>query len=85
MMNLFDKEVEKLKKLYKDGFVYLTRNRNGALFTYRKWDKLTLVKGKDKWSCEHYCKEVNRSLFKFITWEDKEPTYIERLLNKESE
>ena len=80
---LAEKEVIRLKKLYKDGFAYLARDKNGQLYAYRKWETQdTLVKNDSEWKCDHYCKVVNSTLCKFIKWEDEKPISIKELMKE---
>ena len=81
-MTLSEKEIMRLKNLYKDSFAYLARDKDGRLFAYRKWDRDTLVKCDSKWKCKHYCKVVESTLCKFIRWEAVKPTSIEELMKE---
>lgn len=72
-------EYSLLRHVYKLYYKYIARDKNGDISLYLdKPDKDLLT---EIWHGKEYAFTLFNSLFKFVKWEDLEPTSIEEVLN----
>lgn len=73
-----DEELQVLLRLKKDGYNYISRNKDNSLWVYKTDNKI--VKGQIMWLIYPDYKFLDSSTLKFITWEQKMPTQIDEAI-----
>ena len=76
---LSEEEYKVLQELFDDGYNYITRDRDESLYAYEEYPYKNEYGG--YWNdTDSRGKPIDCTNFKFIKWEDEEPTSIEVLL-----
>ena len=72
-------EYELLKYYIEHGYQYIAKDKSNQLFVYgNKPCKMSCT-----WDdVENFCEYNFKNLFSFVSWEDKEPTLIQDILNR---
>lgn len=80
---------KKAKELLAQGYKYLAREEDGSLYAWQKSPRIVTdvytfryhSEVKNYWWSEGKCEEIQTFGFKFIKWEDKEPTLIADIIH----
>ena len=82
MARLLKADIEALKDLQEEEMMFLARDEDGKLWAFMDEHIGDIEKEDGIWICEDYCKSISKKLFKFIKWEDENPTSIEELMKE---
>ena len=82
MARLLKADIEALKDLQEEEMMFLARDEDGKLWAFMDEHIGDIEKADGIWICEDYRTSISKKLFKFIKWEDEDPTSIEELMKE---